>query len=271
MITPNLRVLLTASLSVVFSFLACSSAHATLPVISSGETLVFSDDFTSNSASWTNVASSSTTAKASIDNSLWSASVAGDGASVTSNATLSQTLNIANGSISLYIRAKTAGITSTDAGGFSFRLSESTGNRYFDAKIRPGGATVVEYRNSTGAASTTNVSSATFANTSTFYDFKITLSLVNNSIANLATAEVFVYKTATSSYTSLGIVSSAIDLDTGVFNLLTLYSRNNTGGAVSIDSVAITQTSAIPEPSTYALLFGGIFLVIGCIYRARGR
>jgi len=266
--TPNLRFLLP-SLCVLFS--ACVSAHATLPVISSGETLVFSDDFTGNGAGWTNVAVSATSGSAAIGSSLWSPSITGDATAVTSSATLSQTLNIANGPISLYLRARTDSITSADNGRFSLRLSESTGNRYWDVLIRPGAASVVEYRNSAGGAATTNLSSAIFANTSTFYDFKITLSLVDNSIANLATAEVFVYNTSTSSYTSLGVASSAISLNTGVFNLLTLYSRNNAGGAAYIDSVAITQTSMIPEPSTYALLFGGVLLGVALIRRSRKR
>jgi hypothetical protein len=213
--------------------------------------------------------SSSTTSAASINNSVWSASIAGDTNSVTSNATLSQALNIANGSISLYLRLRTDGITSGDAGKLTFSLSESTGNRFVSFAIRPNVATVVEYRNSAGTRLSTNLASATFADTSTFRDFKITLSVTDNDYTNPATAEVFVYNTTTSAYTSLGVVSSLIDLDTGVFNLLTLLARNNTGGAAYIDSIAVTQTSAVPEPSTYGLIFGSIFLGICLATRPR--
>lgn len=266
--TPNRRLLLSCVLSTLVSFFACSSVRATLPIISAGETVVFSDDFTSNSTGWTNVAGSATTGSASIGSSLWSPSIAGDAAGVTSSATLPQTLNIADGSISLYLRAKTDGITSADNGRFSLRLSESTGNRYWGVVIRPNAATVVEYRNAAGGTATSNLSSATFADTSTFRDFKITLTLNGNSINNLATAEVFVYNTSTSGYTSLGVASSAIDLDTGIFNLLTLFSRNNASAAY-IDAIAITQTSTIPEPGTYGLIFGSIFLGICLASRPR--
>jgi hypothetical protein len=269
--TSNRRFLLRSSLCVLFSFFACSWAQAILPVISTGETVVFSDDFTSNSTGWTNVVNSATTGSAFIDNSLWSPSVAGNGLAVTSTATLSPTLNIANGSISLYLRFRTDGITSTDAGKLTFSLSESTGNRFVSFAIRPNAATVVEYRNSAGTRISVNLASATFADTSTFRDFKITLSVTDNDYNNPATAEVFVYNTTTSAYTSLGVVSSLIDLDSGVFNLLTLLARNNTNGAAYIDSIAITQTSTVPEPSTYALLFGSIFLGICLAIRPRRR
>lgn len=275
--TPHRSRLLPAFLCLLFSVLTCSSALATLPVISAGETAVFSDDFTNNSTGWSNVAVSPTTGKIAIDNSLWSPSIAGDKQDLISSATLPQAVNINDGSISLYLRARTDGLTSTDNGRFSFSLTESTGNRFFGVNIRPNAATQVEYRNASGAKVFTNLSSAIFANTSTFYDFKITLNLVDDSVGNLASAEVFVYNTTSSTYTSLGIASSVIDLDTGVFNLLTLYARNSETGAglanggAYIDSVAITQMSTIPEPGTSALIFGSIFLSLGLTARPRRR
>lgn len=275
--TPHRSRLLPAFLCLLFSVLTCSSALATLPVIGAGETIVFSDDFTNNSTGWSNVAVSPTTGKIAIDNSLWSPSIAGDKQDIISSATLPQAVNINDGSISLYLRARTDGLTSTDNGRFSFSLTESTGNRFFGVNIRPNAATQVEYRNASGAKVFTNLSSAIFANTSTFYDFKITLNLVDDSVGNLASAEVFVYNTTSSTYTSLGIASSVIDLDTGVFNLLTLYARNSETGAglanggAYIDSVAITQMSTIPEPGTSALIFGSIFLSLCLTARPRRR
>ena len=83
------------------------------------------------------------------------------------------------------------------------------------------------------------MSSYTFANTTSYVDFKLTMVSNGNGTMTLAG---YYYNATTAAWVLLGTVATA-DIDSGIFNSLSIYSRNATGGAnrVYFDSVAVTQ------------------------------
>ncbi len=234
-----------------------SQAEAAI-IASSGEATVFNDTFAGNSSAWTNVnvvngTGTAATTKLAIDSSQLKPSIAGDAGAVVSTKTLAAPLDIANGPISLYMNVRVDTINGGDGSRFSFKLLESTGNRFVDLLIRPGTGSYIEYRNAagTGVQGSVTGTSGIITSNSTFYTFKFSLSAPDG-IASPALAQAFYYNTTSSSYVSLGSIAGLIDLDTGIFNRVEIYNRNGTGGAAYFDEVLVTQ---VPEPSC-ALLLG---------------
>lgn len=266
----HIRPLLLALTVSVFAHLG-PELHATLPAISVGETVFFSDEFTDNSNAWTNVTvvngtGVAATGASKIDSGTWSPSILGDSGAITSVHTFSQTLNVMNSPISLYMRVRVDNPSGTaDGTKFQIDLSESTGNRFFRLVVRDGSSGFIEHRNTSGGGASTATTSYNYTDNTTFVDFKITLT-PGTDVNQPANAEAFRYNTVTASYDSIGI-SSAVDLDTGLFNKLTIYNRNGTNGGVYFDSVVVT-TATIPEPAAAATL-AGMLVLLGTAARRR--
>lgn len=238
-----------------------SALHAVLPVISSGEISIFSDDFTDNANNWTavsvvNGSGTATSATASIDNGVWSPAFAGDKTAVNSVYHFDNDINVLNGPISLYMRVRVDETSKSDGSRFSITMDESTGSRFVRLQVRPAASGSIEYRDNTGGGASTETTSIAFSNASTFYDFKVTLT-PGSDLAEPASAEAFYYDTDLVSYVSIGSASNLVYLNTGIFDRITINSRND--GAAYFDSVAIT--TAIPEPSNAAVLAGGLVLL----------
>jgi hypothetical protein len=129
---------------------------------------------------------------------------------------------------------------------FSVNLTEKTpGNRFGSLTIRPGSNAVIGFRNSAGTAlpSVPNGLPYAFpAGASTFQDFRLVLSKTNPAAVppgDYLKLETFVYDATSGAYVSLGSVIAA-NVSSGIFNRLSLFSRNN-GGRACFDSVMITQ------------------------------
>lgn len=268
-----MRALRHICLPVAFAILI-SSAHAVLPIISDGESLIFSDDFADNSNGWTNVAvvngtGTATSTQAAITGGAWTPSLQ-DGQAVSSNYTFASAIDAFNGPISLYMRVRVESPSGTpDGTKFQITLNESTGNRFFRLVVRDNSSGFIEYRNASGLGISSSISSFNFTDNTTFFDFKITLT-PGADVDAMASAEAFRYNTGTSTYDSIGSVSDVIDLQTGLFNLVQLNNRNGTNGAVRFDSVAVSTMSNIPEPSAFAGLLGlaGLASAVGRRRRA---
>lgn len=265
--TLSLRLLTIATLATT---LIGSALHATLPVLSSGENLIFSDDFTNNANAWSNVSvvngtGTATTGTPAINGGAWAPSILGDLGAVQSDYTFATALNVFDGPISLYMRVRVDNPNGTaDGTKFQITFNESTGNRFFNLVVRDGAAGFIEYRDAGGQGASTATSTYNYTDNTTFVDFKVTLT-PGADVSQLATAEAFRFNTATSTYDSIGLVSNAVDLDTGLFNRLNINNRNGTDGGVFFDSVAVTQ---IPEPSTFAAIIG-VFVLLGTLVRRK--
>lgn len=230
-------VLLTTLFSSVLS-------HASLPPLSKGEKVVFSEDFADNRHRWTNVSvvngsGPESIGQAAIARSIWSPSQPGDNGQFSSQAVLPGPVRLAEGSISVYVRARVDDPSSVEGSRFSFTLDENEGNRFVGILIRPRANTFIQYREAAGKGQSTSVDRVVFRDAATFEHFKLTLS-AGVTPDGPATAEAFRYDADASAYVSLGEAFGAVALSTRVFNSLTLYTRN--GHAVHIDAIVVTQT-----------------------------
>lgn len=250
------------------SIFSLHNCYAVLPVVSSGETVLFSEDFTSTSTGWTDT---SGTSQIFTDNSIWGPATASNGTTVVSSLTLGTAINAANGPISIYFSMSVVNIAGADSNWVRVQLFENGSNRYFGLRIKSAGTatanqSVILTRNSGGTAIETATSETqsifSAAGNNTFVTFKITLT-PGNTLSDAATVETFYYNTTTSTYVSLGSVTGA-SLSTGLFDTITIGNRNaSPSGAGYIDSVVITQLAQVPEPATYAIVLAmiGAFVV----------
>ncbi|MBC2604316.1 hypothetical protein [Puniceicoccus vermicola] len=255
---------LTASL---LCLSAVSPATAALPLISEGDAILFSDDFNDNSSGWTNISvvngtGVATSGTGEIDASAWSPAAPGDNSEVASTLVLPESVNVLDGDISVYFRVSAFDVSVIEVNKFSVRFSESTGDRLFGTTQRPMAAQVssLDYRNSSGGFVTSNLSSEAPMVSEEYMDMKLSLSLNGESVDDGATIQMYYFDTTSSDYVSLVMVSSGVDLNTGIFNKLYINSRNGADGAVSFDSIVVAQ--AIPEVSSFALIAAMVALSI---------
>ncbi|MGE9271220.1 MAG: PEP-CTERM sorting domain-containing protein [Verrucomicrobiales bacterium] len=234
-----------------------------------GEVVVFQEFFDNNDNGWTNVAvvngvGTDTSGSAAITSGNWQPSVLGDADDVASSSVLSETLDITQGAISLYMSVKVDTFANGEGNRFHLKLGETGGsNRFVSLLIRPGYGGKIEYRDASGSGADTDFASADdemiAAGVGNYTTLKLTLTADPAGVGSPATAEGFYFDESENDYVSFGIVSNAVDLDSGLFDTLSLYSRNadpsgETGtGGVYFDEIVVTQ---IPEPSSFALIFG---------------
>jgi hypothetical protein len=222
-------------------------AQADLPQLSGDETVLFKEDFAQNSNHWNPVAvvneeGDAQAGMAAIAGSAWTASVPSDGDDFSSQIQFSESVDLSNGPISVYMRARTSNPMGTDGSRFSFMFKEAMSNRFFGFLVRPFESGMLQYRDIDGGGSNTKVGRILFDDTYTDIDFKVTLT-PPASEATMASVEAFIYDVEIAAYVSLGSALDLVDLDAGTFNELSLYSRNGVEeGAVYIDSIVITQS-----------------------------
>ncbi|AWI09332.1 hypothetical protein [Ereboglobus luteus] len=220
-----------------------SAVHAALPVVSDGETVVFSEDFADNSNKWTSVAGEPVVKHALIADSFWGPSIISDGKDVASNAYLPKIVDLADGPISVYFRVRTENPRGTDGSRFEITLRESTGNHLVTLSLRPALPVGIAYRDPAGKGTRTNVGSTSrlFKKPGALVSFKLVVTPGKDRFP--ATAEVFYYDETKAVYTSLGKAADVVNLTTGKFNRLSIFSRNGEKGATWFDSVAVAQAA----------------------------
>lgn len=223
-----------------------SAIHAALPVVTQGETVVFSDDFADNNNKWTSVAGVNGSGEpivkhASIADSFWGPSIVSDGKDVASNAYLPKIVDLADGPISVYFRVRTENPKGTDGSRFEITLRESTGNHLVTLSFRPALPVGIAYRDPAGKGTRTNVGSTSrlFKKPDALVSFKLVVSPGKDRFP--ATAEVFYYDEAKAAYASLGKAADVVNLTTGKFNRLSIFSRNGDKGATWFDSMVVAQ------------------------------
>jgi hypothetical protein len=152
-------------------------------------------------------------------------------------------IKLANGAISVYVRARTNNPNSAEGARFSFTLGEPEGsNLFFGWLIRPKATGKLQYRDSSGRAVTTDTERVVFRDLDSFIDFKLKLT-PGETPDSPATAEAFYYDTDVSAYVSVGEAAGLVQLSARAFQQLSIYSRNGTdNGAAYFDSIVITQT-----------------------------
>src|SRR5690606_16537198 len=109
--------------------LSAAGMHAALPPVTSGERVVFSDDFLDNRHQWSSVAVVNTTGQPAVGQvailkSEWTASISDSGI-VTSSVTLTTAPNLAEGPISIYVSATVADNEGAENNRFSIALHEA--------------------------------------------------------------------------------------------------------------------------------------------------
>jgi hypothetical protein len=239
-------------------------------ILSDGERTVFQETFTDNSNGWSNVAvvngtGTTTSGLADITGGNWQPSVAGDADDLYSSVVLSESLDITQGAISLYMSVKVDTFSSGDANRFSLSLNEAGSGtvKFVDLLLRPGYGGKIEYRDAVGSGTGTDFITADDEMIATgvgnYTTFKLTLTADPAGVGSPATAEGFYFDESEGEYVSFGIVESGVYLDSGLFDTLSIFARNadpsgesGTGG-VSFDEIVVTQ---IPELSSSALLLG---------------
>lgn len=214
--------------------------------LNASDAVQFRDDFFHNGSVWNNLGASSGNGSIGTDpvtgRSAWLPAVDSDGGAVTSTATLPTPLNVVEGPISVYMRVRVDATSAMDANRFSITLGEQTPNsRFASLVIRPGTASQISYSDSSGVTQTASITGYTFANTTTPVDFRLTLT--NNGNGSMALSAAY-YDTTTSAWVSLGSVASA-DINSGLFNVLSIYSRNSTASTnrAYFDSVNVSQNT----------------------------
>jgi hypothetical protein len=219
-------------------------------VISRGDIVVFSDDFTDNRNGWTQVAVVNGKGKAvarhaAIIDSAWSASTPG-GASITSGVEsshmLDTPLSVTDGPVSIYMSVRVDSARGGDANRFGIVMREPSGGSFIGLVIRPGINGFIQYRNQEGKPTTAKLKGSSLPNPAAYYHFKLTLGAAWSVDGTISRAEAFYYDEATGAYESLGSVDDLIPLKAGVLETLVIQSRNGDDGLAAFDSVAITQT-----------------------------
>ncbi len=227
--------------------LCTPSVRANMPTISSGEKVLFSDDFPDNRNFWSPVAvinktGSPATGNGTIINSEWGPSIA-DLKSVSSSVTIKPVPNLKNGPISVYMMVRVDDGEGIDNNRFGLSLHEPDDLRGFiQLMTRPANKGFLEYRDENGAGASTSIDSASeiFRSTSSPRAFKFTVTPSADG-KGPASAEAFYEDTKTKKYVSLGSAKNAVWLKSGELPKLTLWVRNGDNGAVWFDAVIVTQ------------------------------
>ena len=225
--------------------------EAALPVVSPGERIVFSDDFTANANAWTNIAvingtGTGATGKASLTQSDWGPSIA-DRKSVSSAYVFKTPLNVSAGAgtVSVYMRVRVDQPDGIETNRFSVTLNESIGapSCFVRLEIRPADTGSLSFRNAAGTAEfvKTSVTRGFFKTFEDYRVFKLTLR-VTDGLKGAITTEGFYFDAKTAKYVSLGAVPPGkILLRNGIFDRLVMDNRNGEGGPAWFDSVVVTQ------------------------------
>ncbi len=241
------------AISAAFIFETFPAAHAALPALPPGdntENIVFQDDFSNgNLKGWSNIATGSGKAFIGSDPGgsgadVWYPGNNSDGVAVSSALTLPLDMDLADGTLAIYMRVRVDGGNSIPDGNcFSVTLTEKApGTRLGALKIRPGSNSVITYRNSSGTGVSSNGLTYSFpSGSSTFQDFRLEFSMTDASTppGNYLNLKSSYYNSATGTYVSLGNVNGA-HISSGIFNQFSIYSRNS-GGRAYFDSVVVTQ------------------------------
>lgn len=221
------------------------AALATLPPVTPGERVVFSDDFADNRNQWSSVAvvnkvGAGVTTQAAIGNSEWTASLE-DSVAATSTAILKTPLNLKNGPVSVYLAARVDNPEGVEGNRFSVSLNEPEGRRGFVRFVtRPAANGFLEFRDAAGAGqSVASQSTRALFRADVAQIIKLTIRPAADA-KSLASAEVFFYDMKSRTYQSVAAADGVVALG-GELRSLSLFSRNGADGLVWIDSVVVTQ------------------------------
>ena len=223
-------------------------------------TVIFEDAFTNNDNGWSNIGTGSGLATIGIDPgvtsaSVWYASV--DGSSAQSGVTLSSTVDISTGAIDLFMRVR-GDSNGGSNGRFNIKFQETgSGGRFASLTIRPGHTSYMQGLNSSGGTITSSTTAFSYPDFVNFVDFRVTMSDNGDGSMDL---EAF-KKTSTDADFVSFITLDSVDISSGVFDGLSIFSGNVAGANEAyFDSVSVEQ---IPEPATvglFAIFSVGIIL-----------
>lgn len=239
----------TLLLGGIFAGTGGRSLRAELPSIASGETVVFSDDFVDNRNAWSGVIATTLSApgaitQARIFDSVWSPSEPGSESiksSVESVHTLAKPIDLTNGPVAVYFRARVDVPRGGDGNRFAISLHEAKKSSFASLSIRPGVNCFVDYRNDTGKATSSRLGGVRFTE-GVFQQFKLVVSAAWNVDGFIGRIEAFAYDDQTRTYASLGAADESVMFKTGQLEQLGIIARNGSTGFAYIDSIAVTQT-----------------------------
>ncbi len=230
-----------------------TQAKGALPALPRGENtenVIFQEDFSnSNLQLWTNIAAGGGKATIGIDPGgngagTWYPSVNSDGTAVTSTLNLPRDIKLGDGVVAVYARVRLDSTTGTYNNSFMIQLMEKSPNsRYALLQILPGSTSFIARANSLGSQVWTNLNTNVGPALGSFVDLRMELTDNGNGSMKI---RVFRYNTATADYVAVGSIITDADLDSGIFNRLSISSYNGSGngggvGRAYFDSVMITQ------------------------------
>ncbi|WFB34974.1 PEP-CTERM sorting domain-containing protein [Kiritimatiellota bacterium B12222] len=256
-----------AALGFVGAFMICSTTQAAI-VTSPGETVLFQETFDDNSNSWSNIGT--TTSSAKIEDGVLTPYTPGNSEAVNSSKTFGTGITLANGDVSVYFTASIQDRYSQNR--FGVNLTDSDGAQA-GFVIHPAGAGngYFTYTNASGANNNQWNSdiSPTYITSTGLIDYKLTISAngQDGGGKDIYTATFLRkgYNGATGDdYGLVYTMPTDMYFEGGVVDALNLYVRN-TSTPVKFTEVVVTQ---VPEPST-GLLIGLAGLTIALMCRRR--
>lgn len=211
--------------------------------------MIFSDDFVDNRHVWSGVIATDLSApgaitQARIFDSVWSPSEPGSESvksSVESLHTFSKPVDLTDGPVAVYFRARVDAPRGADGNRFSISLHEPKKSSFASLSIRPGVNSFVDYRNDTGKATSSKLGGVRFTE-GVYQQFKLVVSASWNVDGFIGRIEAFAYDDQTRTYVSLGAADESVMFKTGQLEQLGITARNGTTGFAYIDSIAVTQT-----------------------------
>jgi hypothetical protein len=249
--------------------------------------IAFSNDLDS-ATGWTVTGGTSTFGGTQNGETVWQPQTPGVDTNPQIVTTLATPLNIANGSISIYYRMQVQTTATSLQNRLIVELDGAGGNNgTFRFEFGPGGASNTKYfwRNSTGVVNQTT-QNAFFPSTTAFVNYRLTLAMNPDSTFSLTAyhdaasdgnyvvwggGALDVVPVATGTDAVIGTGGTGVNAP-GNFSSLLIRQSNGTGGTPAnnadwLDAVVVTQ--AVPEPSTYAMIIGGLsgLSVLMCVRR----
>ena len=232
-------------LKVALSGSYTDAVYPLLSPTSTQEQVMLAEPFANSVNGWTGLGPASGQASVGTPSSgsgtsVWYPNLV-DGVMVTSSLTLSRSLALTNGDISVYMRVRVNGTNGNpnwgDTNRFSISLGEvSPGTRFGQLTIRPGTNAQLVYKDVGGTDTTSNLTTYAYANTNTYVDFRLMLAKNPDSSMTLSAAY---YNTGSGDYASLGSVTNA-NISSGILNTLTISCRNLIGRTY-FESVMVAQ------------------------------
>ncbi|WFB36197.1 hypothetical protein P3T73_00255 [Kiritimatiellota bacterium B12222] len=238
----------TAGILLMMCF--CLGAVQAAIVPSSGETILFSDDFSDNSNGWSNITTAA--GGASISDGVWKAADGLNTGSVTSSVTLPSQINLKDGDVSVYFRASVNDRWSNER----FGVSLTDGSSQAGFHVQAGDAGYFTYTTSTGSNTTRWGSPSGQIVTGTgFINYKLTVAAngQDGGGRDIYTASFFMNGFDDGTGNDYGLVyTMPFDMyfDSGKASALEIYTRN-TGAVTKMDELVVTQ---IPEAGTLGLV-----------------